>query len=184
MYEHKCYTVTPFLQYDGTNADEIFTAGSDGQDGTWTYNEDNDILTIRCTYDPEVFEEWAAPVDGCFLFRPNGGVSQALTNSEFTDNYAVVLEALNPPVENSFGIEAVGTVNDLGATVTRNVELKPAMPNTSYHVAAVISGGANLLANLEVVSETIVDESNVSVVVRNNGLTASTGGKIVVTAVN
>lgn len=183
MYEGKCFSVLPFMTYDGSNAAAIFSTGSDGQQGTWTYNEDNDILTIRCTYDVDVYEEWAAPVDGVFLLRPSGGIAQGLTPEEFTASYAVVAETWNEPVSNSMGIDDVPTLG-ANATATVDVELKPAMPNTNYNVAAVVTGGLNVLGNLDILSSTVTDESHVSVVVKNTGLLSLGGGKVLVHAVS
>lgn len=192
MYEGKCYGVLPFKQYNGTNAGEIFTAGSDGEDGTWSFNEDNDILTIRVTYveatetEPAVFEEWSAPLNGYFILRSNGGIAQSLTESEFTAEFAVVLDAINEPVVTAMGIENITGTLLANATTTVSVELKPAFADTNYVAAPIVAGGLNLLANLQVDSHTIVDENHVSVVVRNKGILSLglSGAQVIVQAVS
>lgn len=183
MYEGKCYTILPFMTYDGTNGAAIFAASSDGQDGTWSYNEDDDILTIRADYDEVNYEEWAAPIGGSFMIRPNGGVAQGMTAEFFNSNYAVVVEATNPPVLNATGIDDVPTLA-AGASTTISVEVKPAFADDAYVAVAQIIGGKSLLGKLEVTSATVVDESTVSVVVHNTDILLSvSGGKVLVNAV-
>ena len=70
----------------------------------------------------------------------------------------------------------------LGGQATVQVAITPPMPNTSYTVAASVTGGTNVLAALSVLSTTIVSGSRVDVVVKATGILSLGAGQVLVVA--
>jgi len=182
MYENQAVQYVHYTQYDGTNAAAIFDAASDGQPGTWSYNEDNNVLTIKQDFGDDIFDEWSAPENGYFLWRPDGTMSSGMTEAEFDSMFVKLGDMVNDEVTAASGIEAVGTLG-INASTTVTVTLNAAFADTNFSVAPIVFGGLTVLGKLEVTAVSIVDESHVNVTVHNTGLVSLSGASVLVQAV-
>lgn len=183
MYENQAVQYVGYTQYTGANGADIFNVASDGQPGTWSYTEVDDVLTIKQDFGDDVFDEWSAPVNGYFLWRADGTMSSGVSEADFNNKFVKLSDMVNDDVTAASGIAAVGTLAG-GASTTVTVTLNAAFSDTSYNVAPIVFGDLTLLGKLEVTSWSIVDESHVNVTVHNTGLLSLSGGKVLVQAVN
>lgn len=72
----------------------------------------------------------------------------------------------------------------VGASATVTVPMVPSLPDAGYNVAVALSGSAQLLGALQILSATVVSASSVDVSVRNNGLLTLGGATVLVTALH
>jgi hypothetical protein len=153
------------VQYDGTNAAFIAGCLNDGSVNSSSGSTCNLQVGESFNFDCPV-NHWVLVQDGNY----NG----VLTPEDFEALWVVV-----PSAVAGIGVEPIPT---LGASTqtTVSVNIVPPMLNEDFTAAPGISGAANLLANLTVLSHSIVDESTVDVVVRNNGLLSLGGATLFV----
>lgn len=156
------------VQYDGTNASFIagcLDAGSVNSSSQSTCNiQVADSFSFDC------------PVNSWVLVQ-NGNYNGVLTDAEY--------EALWVPIPASvagIGVEPIPTLAG-GAQTTVAVAIVPPMANEDFTAAPAISGASNLLANLTVLSHSIVDQDTVNVTVKNNGLLSLGGAGLFVVCV-
>lgn len=135
------------IQYTGSNSAAIDAAISDfsitsESSGTLNFNSGGN--------------SWSVSTNGWVVFY-QGAATQTLTNSEFTNEWAVAESPLT-----SAGWSAVPTIALPGST-TVAVNITPAMPDTSYTPQAVLNAGAPGTLSITGVSVVDVDTVNVTV---------------------
>lgn len=175
--------VTPRVgaeQYDGTNSAHIAGCLTDGSVNSANGSTCNIQVGEGFSFD--------LPLDHWLIIQ-NGAFAGLKAPEEFDPAYVVIMSAQEvTALSESDPISAVGvaSVPTLGALSqqTVSVTLHPTMGDTSYDAAPVLAGTAALLANLTILSHSVVDESTVDVVVRNNGLASAAGAKLAVVVVD
>lgn len=157
------------VQYDGTNASFIagcLNAGSVNSSSGSTCNiQVGEGFNFDC------------PVNSWVLVTGAGDYNGVLTDAAFQAAWAVI-----PSAVAGLGVEPVPLLT-AGQQTTVSVTIVPSMTDMDFSVAPALSGGSSLLANLAILSHSIVSESQVDVVVKNNSLLSLSGAAVFVTAV-
>lgn len=190
------------VQYDGTNSadiDNLFPVNTLSEaGGVWTFESPptgptyvvntNDWIVffqnmVFSTYSPTAFD---------FFYRCNAecadlSASEVQALEEAVETLETEMETLQGEVEGlggesvrSTGVGAVPTLL-LGTSANVDVQLNPAMPDTSF-TARAFKFAAVSLVDLAINSVTIIDADTVRVAVQNTGLVTLSGASVMVTA--
>lgn len=157
------------VQYDGTNASFIAGCLTDGSVNSASGSTCNIQVAESFNFD--------CPVNHWVLVDGSGNYNGVLSPEAFETAWAII-----PSAVAGLGIEPVPLLA-ANAQTTVNVTIVPSMVDMDFTVAPALSGGSNLLANLAILSHTVISESQVDVVVKNNGLLSLSGAAVFVTAV-
>lgn len=173
------------VTYDGTNSAELLTAIARDvvEFQPWSIqSETGGVLTFVADIGDGPYTLSLA--EGDRLVQSYEGWSpQVWEPDAFASRFRPLPDAVPPVAALSLGTATTPSIG-ANAQATVSVPLSPAQPSATYLAASALSGSAQLLGSLSIVSTTIVDADTVHVVVRNGGLLALAGATVIVSAVS
>lgn len=166
------------LAYTGSNSADLLDLAELATQYTWSIDsEGGGVLVLEFAVGGDV-DTITLNTGNFLVFTPATLAVQVLTAAAYAARYS----DHGPQAAVSAGSAPVPTLG-ASASTTVGVTIAPAQAGTTYSAAAHLVGSSTLLADLEILSTTVVDSDTVNVVVRNNALLSLGGATAVVTAI-
>lgn len=167
-----------YIQYTGSNSAEM-----NAEVPLTVISESGGTLICQCPVGDS--REWEIHTGDYVVYYESAIAEVDITTYEFerrwrcTQTCDEVTAAVATPVR-SIGVAPVPTLI-ASANTTVSVPLDPPMPDAGYSAVAKLFAGVNI-ADLEIVSVTVIDADTVDVEVENTGLVSLSGSNVLVIA--
>lgn len=183
--------------YTGTNGAELLETVQQitSNTATWSIASDDGLVCVLREQQQGRVADWPVRLNRWLIVAPDFGVVARVRPEIFERDYRrmsqvaglvaatdQMQEALTTAAQagGAFGMASVPALTPAAQQTTVQVQIRPELPTTDYAAAAFISGSANLLAGLEILSVAKVSGARVDVTIRLRGVAALSGGIVAV----
>lgn len=185
-------------QYTGANAAEILEMCEQityYSGNVWTVgSDDGQTLVMRETAPTGQFADWPVQLGEWVIVAPDVGIVDRITDQLYDVSYKSttveiggvvsdllesVLGSIDVARYGGFGASSITNLNAGATSAGIIVDIYPDQPDAAFHAEALAFNAAGRLSQVEIISITVNDLNNVTVVVKNNGGTQISGTLLV-----